>query len=421
VSLRHRYNATVTSTTSSPAPLYDPSDLAFVADPYPTYRRLREEAPVYWWEAGHSWLLSRYDDVVATLKDPRLSTDIRDWSLYQDQRDMPAKFIEMNEHSVLQLDRRSHARIRKLVSPSLNPRAVVDYEPLIEEVITELLDDLDETEVVDFAKDFAEGMPIRVIRKILGIPAEHDALFRSWGATLTQVATPMRSHEERVAMARALMPGFELLEQLIEQRRVDPTDDMLSALIHAQEQEERLTAKELVSLVGALITAGSETTVHLVIFALLELFRHPEVMARVRNDPSLIPGVLEESLRHDNFSTLGSIPRYPLEDIEIRGQTIRKGEMIMCVMGAAMHDERMWPDAEEFDIERDPIPNISFGRGSHFCMGAHLARLEGRIAIQSLLARYPEMSLAGEPEFGHHAFARLVTALPVRLRPAETA
>lgn len=400
---------------SNEALVFNPSDPAFIADPYPTFRRLRNEAPVYWWQWGRMWLLSRYTDVEATLKDPRFTTDLRSWSLYQEQQDLPAKLVEVSERSVVQVSREDHTRIRKLVTPSFTPRAVEKRAALVQQVIDELLADVDETEVFDLVQRFAEELPIRVISRILGIPSEHDATFRSWGQALIQVSIPVLPLAERVELAQQIPAGFELLERVIEQRRASPTDDLLSSLIHAQEEGHRLDATELLSLVGGLITAGSETTVHLLAFAVLELLRHPDALTRVRNDHALLPGAIEEVLRHDNFGKTGAIPRFALEDVEIRGQVIPKGDMVMCLIGAAMHDETVWPDAERFDIDRDATPNLSFGRGAHFCMGAHLARIETRVALETLLTRYPEMSLAGEPQYRDHPFIRYMSTLPLRL------
>jgi len=406
---------------STEALVFNPSDPAFIADPYPLFRRLRNEAPVYWWERGRMWLLSRYDDVEATLKDQRFTTDIRQWSLFQEQQGMPAKILEMSEYSIVQVGRDDHTRIRKLVMPSFTPRAVEKREVLVQEVIDELLADATQTEVFDLVKSFAEELPIRVISRILGIPPEHDATFRSWGQTLIQVSIPVLPLEERIALAQDVPAGFELLERVIDERRGNPTDDLLSSLIHAQEEGHRLDSKELLSLVGGLITAGSETTVHLLAFAVHELLRHPDVLTRIRADLGLLPAAIEEVLRHDNFGKTGAIPRYPLEDVEVRGQAIPKGDMVMCLIGAAMHDEAVWADPERFDIDRESTPNLSFGRGPHFCLGAHLARIETRVALQTLLTRYPDMSLAGEPQYRDHPFIRYMSTLPLRLQRVASA
>jgi cytochrome P450 enzyme len=394
---------------------FNPTDPAYLADPYPTHRRLRNEAPVYWWERSHMWLLSRYADVEATLKDPRFSTDIRSWRYYQQQSGMPASIVEIRERGLLTVSPGDHTRIRKLVAPSFTPRAAELREAQVQRVVDELLAAVGETEVLDLVALLAEPLPVRVISQILGIPSEHDATFREWGQTLIKSVIPVLPLEVRMVLAQQLPAGYELLAQIIEERRAHPRDDLLSSLIHAQDAGDRLGSAELLALVGLLITAGSETTVHLVAFAVLELLRHPEVLARVQADLELLPGVIEEVLRHDNFMGMG-VPRYALEDLEIRGQAIAKGDMLMLLIPAAMHDEDVWPDAERFDVDREPTPNLSFGRGPHFCLGAHLARLEARVALRTLLTRFPRMELAGEPTFRPHPLVRQMASLPVRLR-----
>jgi cytochrome P450 enzyme len=370
---------------------------------------------VYWWERGHMWLLSRYADVEATLKDPRFSTDIRDWRYYQDQGGIPDSIVEIRARGLFSVSRDDHTRIRKLVAPSFNPRAAETREALVQRVVDELLADVGEADELDLLKLLAEPLPVRVISQILGIPPEHDATFREWGQTLVKSVIPVLPLEVRIGLAQQLPAGYQLLARMIEERRAHPGDDLLSSLIHAQEAGDRLGSAELLALVGLLITAGSETTVHLVAFAVLELLRHPEVLARVQGDLELLPGVIEEVLRHDSFMAMG-VPRYALEGVEIRGQAIAKGDMLMLLLPAAMHDEDVWPDAERFDIDREPAPNLSFGRGPHFCLGAHLARLEARVVLRTLLTRFPGMELAGEPTFHPHPLVRHMSSLPVRLR-----
>jgi cytochrome P450 enzyme len=396
--------------------VFDPSDPAYLANPYPMLRRLRDEAPVHWWERGHMWLLSRYADVEATLKDPRFSTDVRKWRHYQHQGGVPASILEIRERGLLAVGRDDHTRIRKVVAPSFSPRAAEQREALVQRVVDELLAELGEVDEIDLVGRLAEPLPIRVISQILGIPPEHDETFREWGQTLVKSVIPVLPLEQRIALAQRLPAGYELLARLVEERRAQPVDDLLSSLIHAQQEGERIDSAELLALVGLLVTAGSETTVHLVAFAVLELLRHPEVLARVRDDLELLPGVIEEVLRHDCFMALG-VPRYALEDVEIRGQAIAKGDMLFLMLPAAMHDEAVWPDAERFDIDREPAPNLSFGRGPHFCLGAHLARLEARVVLRTLLTRFPAMELAGEPTYRPHPVIRHMTSLPVRLRP----
>lgn len=390
----------------------DPRDPAFLANPYPVLRRLREEAPIHWWEEGRMWMLTRYADIESTLKDPRFTVDIRAWRLNDErgQESMPVEFKEMFEHGLFQVSRADHTRIRKLVAPSFTPRAAARQEGMIQEVVDELLAGVQDRDVVEFVQEFAEPMPIRVIARILGIPREHDEAFREWGQNLVKLTFPLLPPEARQAVVQRFPEGWHLLGELIEERRRHPGDDLLSSLLAAHEEGDKLSSVELRSLVGGLITAGSETTVHLLAYALLALLRRPETLARVRADLDLLPGTIEEVLRHDNFGLFG-VPRYALERVTMHGTTIERGDMVMCVVNSAMHDRSVWPDAERFDIDRDPTLNLSFGRGAHFCLGAHLARAEARVALRTLLTRFPALSLAGEPSYHPHPFIRQVSYL----------
>lgn len=397
--------------------VFNPVDPAFLADPYPFFRRLRSEAPVYWWERGRMWLLTKHADVEAALKNPRFSSDPRDWRFHRAQagEELPPAVTEYFDNRLFFLPGADHTRVRKIVSGSFTPRAAAQREALVQDVTDELLREIDPREGFDFIATFANQLPARVIGRILGIPQQYEPQFREWSDALLRITLPMLPPEHYAATIRQLVPGFGLIRQVIEERRLQPADDLLSSLIEAHDQGDRLSEGELVALVGGLVTGGSETTMHLLAFALLELLRHPDVMARVIEDPELVGGVIEETLRHDNFGTMG-VPRYALEDVEVRGQPIVEGDMIMCMLSAAMHDEEVWPDAERFDIGRDPIRNLSFGRGPHFCLGVHLARVEARIALRTLLARFPNLELTASPAFRPHPFLRMMQSMNLRAR-----
>jgi cytochrome P450 len=261
---------------------------------------------------------------------------------------------------------------------------------------------------------FADYIPLRGISTVLGIPPEHDPTFRRFGQSVVDANNPAQTPEERV---RALAPfgeGAELLRKLIEERRRDPGPDVLSTLIQAEEAGERLSHDELIALVMALISAGSETTVHLICFATYNLLRHPEQLALVKADPALMRNALDEVLRFDSFGKNG-VPRFAVEATELSGVQLRKGQMVYPHLPAALRDSDVFPDAGTFDIRRDRIANISFGTGPHHCVGAALARIEGELAVAGLLSRFPTLQLAGEPVYAPHAFLRKMEVLPLRL------
>ncbi|MCA9711623.1 MAG: cytochrome P450, partial [Myxococcales bacterium] len=371
--------------------VYQPHDPANIADPYPAFARLRAEQPVYYWEQGRSWMLTGYDDVVALLKDPRFTTDARAWQYFQDAQGIPEEVRRYFAKGLFQLDAEGHARVRKLVAPVFTPRRAAAREPMIQQVVDELLEraDAEGRGVIDLVPDLADPLPLQVIRRILGISAEHDPAFRAWSLdTIRMVFPGMVPVEELEAAGQRMPAGYALVRSIIEERRAHPGDDLLSAMIQARDEDDRLDEEELVALVTGLVIAGSETTVHLVGRCVINLIRHPEVQARVRADLELLPAFVEEVLRNDNFG-LGGVVRYAREDAEVGGTRIAKGEMVSCMLGAAMHDASVFSDPERFDLDRDSTPNISFGRGPHFCLGAHLARTEARVAVQTLLTRFP--------------------------------
>ncbi|ACY14677.1 cytochrome P450 [Haliangium ochraceum] len=397
----------------------DMSSEAFVRAPAETYAYLRDRAPAYYWPRHQAWMMTRYDDVDALLRDPRFSTDRRKWRYahtlpHASSPELAALF----ENDLFTMHADDHRRVRKLVAPAFSPRSIARLEDEVRALVNSLLDDakIDQRETFDVSQELAEPLPIRVISTMLDIPAEKDEDFRVWGTSVIRLALPYLPREVLMEAAEKATAGVSMVRAIIAERRQNPGEDILSKLISAQEEGERLSEDELMSLVAGLLVAGSETTVHLITFATYQFLTHEDSRRRLQDDPSLLGNALEESLRHDNFGKSG-VTRYALEDVELHGKTIEKGDMVILNLASALLDERVWPDAERFDVTRDPVSNITFGRGAHFCLGAHLARLEGRVAMQTLLERFPEMQLAGPPSFDYaHPFIRRIDKLEVRLR-----
>ena len=399
--------------------IFDPMSRAFTEDPQSFYAAMRERAPVYYWPEGRAWVLTRYDDIDAMLRDARFSTDHRRWRhntqpIYAHEPEL-ANIIEKN---LFLAPAQDHQRIRKLVAPSFSSRAIARLERQIRAIVDDLLAQAsaDSRDVIDIATAVAEPMPIRVISSMLGIPPEHDECFRRWGTSILQVGFPLQPPERIAATVAEAARGLPVLREIIAERRRNLGDDMLSQLIQTQEAGERLSEDELISLVMVMIAAGSETTVHLITFAVYNLLRHADQRGLVQEDPSLLDNAIEEVLRYDSFAK-GGVTRFALQDVSIRGQRIASGDMIFGYLGAALHDPDVWPDAGRFDVTRDPVANLSFGRGAHYCLGAHLARLEGRVALATLFERFPDMQLAGPPGYDfYHPILRRMSSLPVRPR-----
>lgn len=395
---------------------FNPDRLDFTVDPYPTYTRLREEAPVYYWPEARVWIVSRFDDVASVLRDPRLATDPAQVGLPAREEAMPPEIRAPFRQGLFALAPKDHARVRKAVSPAFTPRAVERLRPMIQALIDEALAPWEGKDEIDIA-EFADFVPLRVISKMLGIPAEHEEVFRAFGESLISLIDPRATGDEFAARLAPVPPGIALIQRLIEERRQNLGDDLLSTLIRAEEQGDRLSTDEMLGLVAALITAGSETTVHFICFAAKSLLCVPERAAAVRQDPSILRRALEEVLRQDNFGKSGLI-RWAREDVEIAGVSIKRQEMILALLPAALRDPRAFPDADTFDPKRQPEEILSFGIGPHFCLGAALARLEGEMAVSTLMRRYPTMRIAAEPEYAEHPIIRKLSKLRVAVTHA---
>jgi cytochrome P450 len=323
---------------------------------------------------------------------------------------------EMNRHGLFGLPNKDHARVRKLVSPALTPRAIERLRPEIQAIVDERLELLAGKSVIDVVHDFAEHIPVRVISKMLNIPQERDAAFHRFAdSAVKQLFVMLMTPEERERMRAGIRDGMTMVGEVIEERRKNPIEgDILTNLIQSEEQGDRLSKPELVSLVAALLVGGSETTVHLIAFMVRNLLERPEVVAEIEADPELMKGVVEEVLRFDNFGKFGTM-RYATEDVEIGGVRVAKGEMVILFFSAALHDETVYPDPERFDPRRDATGNLNFGSGAHYCLGANLARMEGQVAVSSLFRRFPGLKVESPPTFGPHPALRKMDSFRVRI------
>lgn len=391
--------------------LFNPMDPEFVADPYPMYHRLRAEDPVHHSPLGF-WVLTRYPDVMAMLRDPRLI------------KEPIAAFVAARFGmavppglglSMLDRDPPDHTRLRGLVSKAFTPRALERLRPEIQQIVDGLLDEVEARGSMDLVEEFAYPLPVRVICEMLGVPVKDHERFKAWGLDIARgldaIMLPPDSEvgQRSVSGRRALADYFR---ELIAERRAGPRDDMLSALIAAEEAGDKLNEEELLATCILLLVAGHETTVNLIGNGTLALLRHPDQLRKLRERPGLIGTAVEELLRFDG--PVQRTARIPSEDITIGGQTIGKGEMVMPFLGAADRDPTQFPDPDRLDITRADNRHIAFGMGIHFCLGAPLARMEGQIAINTLLARLPKLALATDrPQFRQSLTLRGLQALPL--------
>jgi cytochrome P450 len=390
---------------------FNPMDPEFVADPYQTYHRLRATDPVH-----HSplcfWVLTRYEDVVAVLRDPRLAKEaIASVVAARFGVEVPVGM----RLSMLDRDPPDHTRLRGLVSKAFTPRVVEALRPHIQQIVDGLLERVEPAGSMDLIEEFAYPLPVVVICEMLGVPVEDHERFKGWSLEIARsldliLQPPDSDLARRSVEARHALTDY--FRGLIAERRASPRADMLSALIAAEEAGDRLSEQELMATCILLLVAGHETTVNLIGNGTLALLRHPDELRRLRENPLLIGSAVEELLRYDG--PVQRTARIPSAAVTIGGRTIEAGEMVMPFIGAADRDPAHFPDPDRLDIARSDNRHIAFGLGIHFCLGAPLARLEGQIAINTLVRRLPKLALATDrPEYRQSLTLRGLKTLPV--------
>ncbi|MCX4909574.1 cytochrome P450 [Streptomyces sp. NBC_00878] len=362
-----------------------------LTDPYAVYDRLRDTAPVHRVvgpDGSPAWLVTRYGDVREALANPLLSLDKRHAlpGGYKGFALPPA--LDAN---LLNMDPPDHTRIRRLVGRAFTPRRVEQLRAPVRRTADRLLDALGPQGSADLIAAYAAPLPVTVICDLLGVPDEHRRDFRTWTDVLVapDPARPQAAKEAVVAML-----GF--FTQLLADKRKEPADDLLSDLIAARDEGDRLSEDELMSLAFLILFAGYENTVQLIGTAVLALLQHPDQLAALRADPSQLPAAIEEFARYDGPALL-AIRRFPVEDVTIGDVTVPAGETVLLSLAAANRDPRRFPDADRFDLGRDTAGHLALGHGIHYCVGAPLARLETRIALTALLERLPNLQLDGDP------------------------
>jgi cytochrome P450 len=383
-------------------------------DPFPAYDRLREASPVLHDPRSGAWMLFGYDDVRRALTDHETFSSSGavagqphpDWFIFDD----PPR----------------HTRMRALVSRAFTPRSVAAMEPRIRWLSRALLDRSIERGEMDLAADFAIPLPIMVIAEMLGIPLADRALFRRWSDAILELSHALPGSDEVEQATRLYRAAHadmrDYVGRLVDDRRAVPADDLLTRLVQADVEGERLTEEEILGFVQLLLVAGHETATNLLNNAMLCFLEHPDQLDRVRAVPGLLPSAIEEVLRYR--SPVQWMFRFTRREVQVHGQTIPAGRMVLPVIGSANRDPRHFADPHRFDVARDPNPHLAFGHGIHFCIGAPLARMEARIALADLVERLQGLELAStepwEPRRALHVHGP--SHLPVRFEPgARTA
>jgi len=388
------------------------------ANPYPHYRELREREPLHRNPLGF-WILSRYREGASVLRDRRFAMiDPRDrddpLSLLLD-RDSLAIIQDAMMRTMLFMNPPDHTRIRSLVTKAFTSRVVEGLRPRIQAIVDDLIDAVAARGEMDLVADLAYPLPVTVIAEMMGIPAEDRFQFRQWATDLAPTIDPVLMPDALARAVRAVTEFAEYFRPLVEDRRREPGNDLLSALIAAEEAGDRLSEEELFANAILLIGAGHETTTNLIGNGLLALLRNPPELERLKRSPELIEGAVEELLRYDSPVQMSG--RKAKEDLKVGNEKIAAGERVLVLIGAANRDPDRFADPDRVDVARSDNEHLTFGGGVHYCLGASLARAEGQIAIGTLLRRLDALELACEaPEWRETITLRGLKSLPLKFR-----
>jgi cytochrome P450 len=384
-------------------PLHSPD--FFTGDPYPAYQALRATAPVCWNDVTKFWALLKYEDIRFASTHPNKFSSTKGITIPDPDYPNPVQ-----EGSLIFTDPPRHRQMRKLINTGFTRRQVAILEPKVREIVYGILDDISPGSTHEFAEEFAAPLPTRMIAELLGAPPDDWEKFRRWSDACTGIADP----EIELDSLEAIGELFGYFQQLIAARRAEPRNDMLSVLATAEVDGAKLTDEDLLNFAFLLLVAGNETTRNLIALGTLALIDHPDECRKLVENPSLIPAAVEEMLRWCNPVT--HMARTATVDVEIRGERIHGGDVVVMLYGSANRDEEIFgSDAEQFKVERHPNPHIAFGCGEHSCVGAQLARLEARVFFEVLLGRYAELELVGDVDRMRATMVPGVKRMPVKL------
>ena len=392
----------------------------FIADPYPVLRQLREEEPVYWSNAIGGWLLTGYDDILASMKNTAsFSNENRlGKAIAYLPPEKQANYKPFADHyatkSLLHSDPPDHTRMRSLMTKEFTPGVVEQMRPRIQEVVDGLLDAAEKKGRMDVVADLASPLPIGVIAEILGVPPSDRHHFGTWADDLLAFQGVNKPSEADLSRAqKAIMEMRPYIAGMIEERRRKPSQDLMSKFVAAEANGERISETELISTVVTLFVAGHETTVSLISNSILSLLSNPSQVELLRQNPGLLASAIEESLRFE--SPVSRQSRIMKEDAELGGKTLKKGQMVFQMLNSANRDPAYFTDPETFDIQRQKNRHIAFGYGIHFCLGAVLARAEAFVAVGTAIKRLPKLRLVNSvPDWDlTKRNSRVLNALPV--------
>jgi cytochrome P450 len=381
---------------------FDWTSPAFLADPYSQYKRLRETDPVHFNEARGGWILTRYHDMVDVLRDDERFSAERG----------PVQVGDNVPRSMLGSDPPDHTRLRNLVNKAFTPRTVRQLTGRIQDIVDELIEGVADRGEMEAITDFAYPLPITVIAEMLGVPASDRNFFRDASQKIAVALGPIEDMQVALRAMEGRNQLVDYFNELIPKRRETPKDDLITALLEAEESGDALSHGELLAMLLLLLVAGHETTVNLMGNGLLALLRNPDQLDRLRNEPGIERQAVEELLRYD--SPVQMTGRIAKTDLEIGGKPISKGQALSTIVASANRDPEVFDDPDTLNLTREPCNHLSFSAGIHFCLGAQLARLEGQIALSTLVRRFPNLELATDDlRYRPAPILRGLEALPV--------
>ena len=396
---------------------FAPRDPAFIADPYQAYAELRAAGRIHYHEETNQWIVPHHADVSALLRDRRFGRTYHHVATHAEMGrpedpDSTREFWHLIRNGILDMEPPDHTRVRRLVAKAFTPKMVEGLRPTIRRLTDGLVDRVDGAGEFDLIKEIAEPLPVTVIAELLGIPGSDRHHLRPWSAEICRMYELNPTEEDARAASAASVEFSEYLRGLIGERRKDPTDDLISELIHVVDEGDRLTEDEMIGTCVLILNAGHEATVNVTGNGWWALFRNPDQLALLRRDPALVPRAVEELMRYD--TPLQMFERWVLEDAEICGAHVPKGQELALLFGSANHDPAAFDRPDDLDLTRDHNPHMSFGAGIHFCLGAPLARAELDVSFTTLLGRLPGMELVAEPEWKPNYIIRGLRELWVR-------
>ena len=393
----------------------------FRDNPYPYYAALRSSEPVHWCEPWGCWVLTRYADIVEVLQNHAVFSN-RGRVTNTIERQYPGDFLQkirpLLSHfaqGLINSDPPDHTRLRKLVQKTFIPKTLEILRPKIETLVAELLGNVANQTSFDLVKEFAYPLPVQVIAEMLGVPPSMRETFKDWSHTILQFQAMPKANPETILISqKALLEMRGYLSEVTQDRRKNPTDDLLGELVRVEEEGSRLTQEELLSTGVSLLVAGHETTTNLIASAALLILKYPKQCELLKANPALLPSMIEEALRFE--SSLQRLGRTVLKDTVVAGTQLKEGDTVLMLIGSANRDPAQFANADAFEITRkEHNKHIAFGTGIHFCLGAPLARLEAPIALGRLIERYPKLSLKSERHEWHSGAMRGLKELSVSM------